>query len=438
MRNAQRSSLFLAAAAALGAALWAAPSAAAADQTPARGPLEFQSTYRPTEPTPPPPRNGTLMGLFGAMGAADTLDRLRLDVHGYADVGYTYNPDYSGDPYFGRLFDDERGNHLQIDQLDLSVERRALRSKREWDVGGKVELIYGYDTARFHAHGLDWYSDCPDEDLDEDLLQLDLTQAFVDVNVPVGNGLLVRLGKFVTPLGYETIDPTTTPLYSRGYLFGFAKPFTNTGVIVNYRPDAEGRWGLWGGVVRGWDQALEDNNERLSYIVRVDYAPDPKWELRLGAMTGPEGDACDCDCPENNSRYRTIVDFIAGYRASDRLHLAVEALYGYDGAADANGNGADWYGAAGYLGYVIDRRFTLNARVEAFHDGEGTRLQTGENLDLYSLTVGVTATPFPQHEVLSRLKVRPEVRYDYADEPEFDGGTEYNQVTAAIEVMFTF
>jgi hypothetical protein len=415
------------------------PSSSAAQQTPAGGPREFQTDYWPTQPPPAPSRDGTLMGALDKMGAADAFDRYRLDLHGHAEIGYTYNPDYSGDPYFGRVFDDERGNHLQIDQLDLALQRQAIRSRRLWDVGGKVEMIYGYDTSRFHAHGLDWYSDCPDEDAEEDVLQFDLTQAYVDVNVPVGNGLLVRLGKFVTPLGYETIDPTTTPLYSRSYLFGFAKPYTHTGVMANYRPDGdEGRWSVWGGVVRGWDQALEDNNDRVSFLVRVDYAPDPKWELRLGAITGPEGDFCDCDCPPNNDRYRTVVDFVVGYKPNDRLGFALEALYGYDGAADANGNGADWFGAAGYVSYVIDRRFTLNARAEAFRDSEGTRLQTGERLDLYSLTAGVTATPFPQHAVLSRLKVRPEIRYDYAEDPEFDGGTEYNQVTAAVEVLFTF
>ena len=208
--------------------------------------------------------------------------------------------------------------------------------------------------------------------------------------------------------------------------------------MANYRPDAQARWSLWGGVVRGWDQALEDNNDVFSYVARVDWTPHEQWELRLGAAAGPEGDACDCDCPVNNDRWRTVVDLVVGYDATDRLRLAAEALYGSDGAADANGNTADWYGAAGYLSYLINRRFTLNSRVEYFHDSEGTRLETGELLELFSVTLGVTATPFPDHAVLSHLMLRPEVRFDHASTPEFDGGTKDHQFTVGIDAVFTF
>jgi hypothetical protein len=400
---------------------------------PAGGPPEFRTPAALAQP------RGPLSDALMQSGMGDALRRARVGVAGYGEVGYTWNPDHdSGDEIFGRVFDNERGDHVQVDQLDLSVARAALRRRGQWDVGGKVELIYGYDTFRFHANGLNWYGDCLDDASTRSLLQFDLTQAYADVNVPVGTGLLVRVGKFVTPLGYETVQPATSPLYSHSYLFGFAKPFTHTGVLANYRPDEAARWSLWGGVVRGWDQALDDNNDAVSFLARVDYAPSEEWELRVGVIAGPEGDACDCDCPENNHVYRTVVDVVVGHDVSDRLRLAAEGLYGTDGAADANGNRADWYGAAGYATYVLDRRFTLNARLEFFHDGEGTRLETGEDLDLYSATVGVTATPFPQHAVLSRLKLRPEVRYDHASTPEFDGGTRDHQFTVGLDAVFLF
>src|SRR3982751_2938720 len=83
----------------------AAFSASGAGASPAGGPQEFQTTYRPTVPPPAPARDFTLMGALDQAGAANALDALRLDLHGFAEVGYTYNPDYSGDPYFGRVFD---------------------------------------------------------------------------------------------------------------------------------------------------------------------------------------------------------------------------------------------------------------------------------------------------------------------------------------------
>ena len=49
--------------------------------------------------------------------------------------------------------------------------------------------------------------------------QFDITQAYIDVNVPMGNGLIIRTGKFVSLMGYETIDPRGNPFYSHSYLF---------------------------------------------------------------------------------------------------------------------------------------------------------------------------------------------------------------------------
>jgi hypothetical protein len=86
----------------------------------------------------------------------------------------------------------------------------------------------------------------------------------------------------------------------------------------------------------------------------------------------------------------------------------------------------------------LNDALALNARLEYFRDAEGTRLETGEPLDLYSATVGITATPFPRHAALSSLKLRPEVRYDHASTPEFDGGTKDHQFTVGIDAIFTF
>ena len=53
------------------------------------------------------------------------------------------------------------------------------------------------------------------------------------------------------------------------------------------------------------------------------------------------------------------------------------------------------------------------------------------------MTWGVTITPCPNDKVLKNLSFRPEFRYDFADEPVFGGGGEY-QLTAAIDMIFKF
>jgi hypothetical protein len=49
----------------------------------------------------------------------------------------------------------------------------------------------------------------------------------------------------------------------------------------------------------------------------------------------------------------------------------------------------------------------------------------------------VSITPWPNDKILQNLSLRPEVRWDFSDEPAFGGGRE-NQLTAGMDVIFTF
>jgi len=389
---------------------------------------------------PREPADSLLMRLLGGNDPDSSLHRSGLVLSGHAQGGYTYNPNRSsGDVNFGRVFDDSYADAPQIDQLALSVHRRAARDR--FDVGGRVEVLWGYDTFRFHSNGLDAYGGCnedadnPDTAARDPRNQFDLTQAYLDLNFEVGTGLLLRVGKFVTPLGYETIDPTTTPFYSRSYLFGFAKPFTHTGVLLNYRLDDH--WEAWGGVVRGWDQSLKDTNGSVSFLGRLDWRPDPRWNVRLGVITGHEGTECDCGCPGNDAN-RTLVDLIITHAVTDRFGLGVEALYGRGAKSDENNRSAEWYGVAAYASYKLTGSVRLNARGEWFRDQNGTRLETGSDIDVMSATLGLSITPFSSSTALNGLTIQPEIRYDHATTPEFDGGTSRDQVTLGIGVLYSF
>ena len=55
---------------------------------------------------------------------------------------------------------------------------------------------------------------------------------------------------------------------------------------------------------------------------------------------------------------------------------------------------------------------------------------------MYEGTLGVTITPMPSDKIGQNLKIRPEVRMDYAENAILDG--QNSQVTAAIEAYFTY
>ena len=369
----------------------------------------------------PPPRK-PLMQLLEEAGLADDLDAVGINIFGHVEGSYTYNFDKpAGGINIGRVFDFEH-DELRLNQLNLTVERAVDVTKKQWDVGFRTEWIYGADAGLIHSNGLfDWY-DGPRDPQN----QFDLNQAYVDVAVPIGNGLRLRAGKWVTLMGWETINPTTVPLYSRSFLFGFAIPFTHTGVLGTYALNDQ--WSLDLGVIRGWEQSLEDNNDGLSYIGRVSWTgTDKKTSAYLTLITGPEQ-------VDEESNFRTVIDAILAYAATEQLALAINGDYGIEQDLPGIGD-AQWYGLAGYAAYKVNDRFTLNGRAEWFNDDDGSR---GIGTSVYEVTLGVTVTPFPNDTIGSNFKVRPEIRWDFADDEIFDGGTDDSQFTLALDAYFTF
>ena len=156
----------------------------------------------------------------------------------------------------------------------------------------------------------------------------------------------------------------------------------------------------------------------------------------MNNSTGPE-------TPGDSTDYRTVFDFIATYAASSSWTFALNGDFGYQqhGANGGTDGNAYWYGVAGYAGYTVNSYATINARIEYFNDQDNARgLSTIplQGTDAWEGTFGVTFTPMPNNTIGSNLKIRPEVRYDYAQKSIFSGGTNNSQCTAAIEAYFTY
>src|SRR5207249_4950026 len=122
-------------------------------------------------------------------------------------------------------------------------------------------------------------------------------------------------------------------LYSHSYMFGFAIPFTHTGVMAFY--PLGGGWTVMGGFSRGWDQATEDNNGALDALGQVKWEND-QYTFQLSFVAGPEQEG-------DNGHWRTILDGIVIYRAKPGLKFALNGDYGWDGVS---GETFRWYGLA--------------------------------------------------------------------------------------------
>lgn len=370
------------------------------------------------EPTPRP-----LIGLLGQTPIGEALGDARINIFGHAEASWTHNFTSGGRLLPGRVFDIENDDPT-LNQIDLTVERSVELNADHWDFGGRVEFIWGGDPRFIHSLGLFDYQGF-DNGTDN---QFDLNQAYVDINAPVGNGLRVRMGKFVTLLGYEVINPTGNPLYSHSYMFGYAIPFTHTGIVATYKVNDQ--LTVNAGVTRGWDTTLEDNNGALGFLGSAAFTLSDKTAFSVNVVAGP-------DQAGNNNDWRTVIDAVLTHKISDDLTVGLNADYGYeaDSAASVSGSDAQWFGVAGYLSKTLNKSLTLNARAEYFNDQDGARI-SGTSTSWYEATLGVAIKPMPDDPVGQNLVLRPEVRFDYAEEPVFNG--DYNQFTFGIDAYFTF
>ena len=371
------------------------------------------------------PERRALMHILSKNFVGRAVEDAGFAIFGHAEAGYTWNFDKpDSDINIGRLFDFEH-DELVFNQLDLTVERAIDATEKKWDLGGRMEWVYGEDAGFMHSNGLfDWYDGPRDPDN-----QWDLHQLYADLSVPLGNGLLVRAGKFITPLGYELINPTATGHYSHGYLFNWALPFTHTGVLLTYYFDES--VSLTAGATRGWDQSEEDNNDAIDGIVQLNWKINDEVALIPGVSFGPQQ-------ADNDDDMRYLIDVILTCNPNDTWSFALDGIYATEESAAPDGDDATWYGIAGYLGIKLNDNLTFNARAEWFADPDGVRVLPGIDADYFEVTLGVTFRPLPQDPLGKGLAIRPEIRADHASEDVFNDGEDDMMYTFGVDVVYGF
>src|SRR4051794_39832140 len=105
-------------------------------------PPSEQRPVFPVNPAAATPARTPLMGLLDNVGLAKPLDDARIRLYGHVEGGWTYNFD---DPYrevnAGRVFDIEHDSII-LNQLTLNVQRDVAISGQNFDIGGRIEMMY--------------------------------------------------------------------------------------------------------------------------------------------------------------------------------------------------------------------------------------------------------------------------------------------------------
>jgi hypothetical protein len=351
---------------------------------------------------------------------------------------YNFNDPKSRNNGF-RVFDD-KANQFDINQAELWLEKPTSDASR---IGFGLDFTVGRDAKKIHSLGLG--ISAGDDATKSDVF--DLTQAYVTYKAPIGNGLDLKAGKFVTLHGAEVIRRTGNFQVSRSILFGFAIPFTHTGIMATY---AVTDWlSVTGGVVNGWDNT-DDNNNDKSVHGMVTVTPLKDLTVTIGGTWGAEARFAGDD---SNGPKRGLLDIVATYKPIAPLTLTLNYNYGeqdkavFTNVATGDLKSAVWQGIAGYAQYDLTDKFSVGLRGEYFVDEQGFRLGfasadpfnpgTPLRVNLWEMTL--TA----RYKLLDHLFASVEYRHDEATNGRkvFDDGglaKSDSQDTIALELVYQF
>ena len=385
------------------------------------------------------PSLGLLMSALDKVGVAEPLKKAGISLYGYVEGGYMHDftsPHKGGLTFLG--YNNFKNNGV-LDKVSLNLERTVDPTKKQFDVGFRLEGIFGSDAAFIHSNGM-WGKETGHT-------QWDFLQAYADVTLP-GIPVRLRAGKWIELAGFEHFsaniygafgDPTRA-LYSYSYQFLYAEPGTQTGALATYVLNPQ--WTFDAGFTRGWNQSLRDSNGTLDFLGRVTFTPTDKTSVIFVMTEGPEFPIIvGNNIPSGDNRdWWTALDLVITQKVTDKLSLGLGSDYVVTPKIPVLGNGTkEWGGVAGYISYALDPHFTLNTRLEWYRDA-ANGFSTGAPLsaNYYEVTGGVAIKPFPKDKVFSNLLFRPEFRYDRSDHSVFNNSDRNHELTFSMDTLFTF
>jgi hypothetical protein len=192
-----------------------------------------QNSLVSSTPAPATPPSVSLAGLLGP-----------TSVSGFVDVYYGQNFNNPAPQTNGLRFFDGPTNQFGLNLVELVVDKAPDASNSR--TGYRVALGFGQAMNVVNSSepkaglGFGQY----------------LKEAYFSYLAPVGKGLQVDFGKFVTPHCAEVIETSDNWNYSRGILFSYAIPYYHLGCERNTRSMTSiTDWFF----VNGWNNVVDNN-----------------------------------------------------------------------------------------------------------------------------------------------------------------------------------
>lgn len=359
-------------------------------------------------------------GLAGLLGPT-TLS-------GFVDVYYGYNSNQPANRTTALRNFDINSSQFALNMLELVADKApdATASRLGYHIalgfGQAMNLVNAGEVASPNVPGT------PVLGPPSTITNFDqyLKEGYLEYLAPVGKGVQIDVGKFVTPAGAEVIETKENWNYSRGLLFSWAIPYFHFGVSGKYSFNS--KFALTGYLMNGWNNSVDNNSGKTTGFTAA-WTPNSKFSLVENYLVGPEQF-------NNNSDFRHLTDTVATYNPNAKLSLMANVDYGHDRVSPGPGLSANavwWSGIAGYIKYAFNDKWTFATRGEWFKDHNGFETGTAQDASEFTLTL--------QRMLASKLMSRLEFRRDMSDHdvfPYHTGLPKDAQNTVTLGMVYAF
>jgi hypothetical protein len=314
-----------------------------------------------------------------ALAASTTLS-------GYVSTSYTLDTTTSND-----------GSALDVVDLKFASAQGA----GEYATGYTVELWVGPNASNLGT--------------DSTGGTVELYQANIDLRLPVGNGLDLKVGQFTTVVGAETNNYNENAFYTRSRAFDSDQPTHHTGVLASYQVSDDASLSI-GFVNDTTSNVTNTDSGGTAYLVGLSYTlPDSTGFLGGTELTYARVDGAGADGSEQDNSY-----------LGASIPLPVEGLsytLAWDNVEYATG--ADTTLVGHYLSYAANDKMTVNLRYETGNVNGATNNNDGVS----DISIGIDYQLW--ENVISRV--------EYIEASDDGGtGTRDNKESLVFNVIYSF
>lgn len=399
-------------------------------------------------------------------------------VGGWVNASVSANMNGSNDRFNGTVTFNDRTGEVQLNQLNVWLQKAVKIGGDKFDFGGRVDFMYGTDSIFTQAYGVptfdprtgaathyrgSWDLQLTDRQKSR-FYGIALPQAYAQFNLPFGNGIDLKVGHFYTPIGYEVVTAPDNLFVTHAYTMQYGEPFTHTGILGAYtfNPNWSIKLGaVTGSATGGWDGVWNKQLGNWAFLGGATWtSTDAATSVTLTSTAGKQS--------ERHNDAWALYSLVATHNFTDKLHYVFQHDHGFANnvlTAKAILRGvptenASWYGINQYLSYDVKDNVTVGMRAEWFRDANGFRIagpgrcgastnsDSNGNVSSYGCPAGA-AYPFAasnyyaitagvNYKPLKWLALRSNLRYDYADIKAFDSGDRRDQVLFTADMVVSF